>query len=227
MWTPVVVLVSEIPCWIFTILDYLQMDCLRAYRMSQRSYPTRDQLRTALCSYIQTLGIILTVTASTFGLIVYTSIPSPYDVAEYNMSVTALLAELFVISLANDVLFYFLHRVAHTPRFYSFHKDHHLYRDDSFALVNHVLHPLEILVFMLPPAVAPIVINSHVYVVWIYAILTNLIGTIGHSGYEHQICDLILLNPRDHDMHHRKPYKNFSTGFCYSLVDRLCGTYTR
>ena len=225
LWTPLVVLVSEIPCWIFTVLDIMQINRLRCYRINQRPYPTREQLVVALGPYMRTLSIIVFVTALAFGLMAYTSIPSPYELGDFNLNAIEIMVQLFIISLTNDLLFYFLHRIAHMPGFYWLHKGHHEYRDDSFALVNHVLHPTEILMFMLPAAFGPIVFHSHIYLVWSYAVLTNLIGTLGHSGYKFPISNMILLNPVDHDLHHRRPYKNFSTGFCYSIVDRIFGTY--
>ena len=61
---------------------------------------------------------------------------------------------------------------------------------------------------------------------WIYAIITNWSGAYIHSGYEFPIISkLLLLNSRDHDIHHIRPNKNYSTGLMYSIIDRIFGTY--
>ena len=57
-------------------------------------------------------------------------------------------------------------------------------------------------------------------------LLTNFNGIYGHSGYNFKLLNFFLLiDPIDHDNHHKHPKTNFSTGFLFSIIDRLFNTH--
>ena len=225
LYTIPILLLSEIPCFLFKILDLLKLDFLIKYRIDNRIYPTKSEILIALNQYIKIFSIIFSITTISFIMMNYLEI-SPYKINKFNYSNIRLFIEFFAVCFINDIFYYIFHRIVHLPKFYWIHKDHHSYRKNSFALVNHYLLSSEVCIFIIPAIIGPILLQSHIYIVWMYMIWTNFIGTYGHSGYDFKLLN-IFVNPRDHDNHHKYPKTNFSTGFCYSIVDRLFNSYNK
>lgn len=223
LYTIPILLISEIPCILFTILDLLQLQNLIKYRIDYRPYPTKKEIYFAFKQYIKIFFIIFNITTISFYIMDYIQF-SPYKINKFNYSYIRLFTEFFIVCFINDIFYYIFHRIVHFPQFYWIHKDHHSYRKNSFALVNHYLLSSEICIFIIPATIGPILLQSHIYIVWMYMIWTNFTGTYGHSGYNFKLLN-IFINPTDHDNHHKYPKTNFSTGFFYSIVDRLFNTY--
>ena len=225
IYTIPILVISEIPCLIFTILDIIKLDCLVKYRIDNRKYPSNKEIYCAFKQSIKIFLIIFFITCISFITMDYINW-SPYNTGKFNYSYYRCIIEFFLICIINDFFFYLFHRIVHFPKFYWIHKDHHLYRRNSFSLVNHYLHEIEICIFIIPPIIAPILFNSHIYIVWIYMLLTNFNGIYGHSGYNFKLLNFFLLiDPIDHDNHHKHPKTNFSTGFLFSIIDRLFNTH--
>lgn len=225
IYTIPILLISEIPCLLFTILDIIKFDCLVKYRIDNRKYPSNKEIYKAFKQSIKIFLIIFFLTCISFITMDYIKW-SPYNIDQFNYSYSRIILEYFFICIINDFFFYIFHRIVHLPKFYWIHKDHHLYRRNSFSLVNHYLQEIEICIFIIPPIIAPILFNSHIYIVWIYMLLTNFNGIYGHSGYNFKILNFFLLvDPIDHDNHHKHPKTNFSTGFLFSIIDRLFNTH--
>jgi len=225
LYTIVFLLLSEIPCIIFTMLDLLKLDCLVKYRIDQRPYPSNKEIYKASKQYIKIFSIILSLTIISFSIMDYIQI-SPYKIGQFNYSYIRIIIEYLLIGLINDTIYFIYHKIVHLPKFYWIHKDHHSYRRNSFALVSHYLLELEICIFIIPAIIGPILLNSHIYMVWLYMLLTNFNGIYGHSGYNFKLLNILfLINPIDHDNHHKYPKENFSTGFLFSIVDRIFNTY--
>ena len=132
------------------------------------------------------------------------------------------------VTLATEFLFYWLHRYVHYNRgiYYWLHIDHHRWRHNSFALVNHDLAIPEIAIFSLCPAIPCIALGVHWKTMLLHAIYTNWQGTYSHSGYHSKCLDIALLtDSRDHDNHHKHPTFNFAGGGWFSLMDRVFGTH--
>ena len=226
-----IVLISELPIIIFTLLDYYKFNCLKTYRIAYqnnpvRQYPTTTEIIQALQLFIPIVFIFL-LPMTYFGMSFFEYINwNPYQMSIELPSYSSGFIQYLTISILSEFLFYGLHRLVHLPKLYWIHKHHHCYKYNSFSIVNHYLHPIEIILFIIPPALPPILCQSHLMIVWVYAIITNWVGAYIHSGYEFPLLETILcIKSRDHDIHHIRPKKNFSTGLFYSLVDRLFGTY--
>lgn len=226
LYTIPIVLVTEVPCLIFTVFDILKLDCLRKYRIKNTDYPTNLELWTAFKTYCSVLATIMTLATVAFGSLYLFADDwmIPYRMGEFDQSICSFVLELVAVTLFNDLLYWLWHKIAHLPYFYAGHHKHHLLWN-TFALGTHVLEIPEIVVFSIPAAIGPILFRSHIYLVWCYAALANLIGTIGHSGYYTPMFQILSIDTRDHFNHHKHPGRNFCTGFLWSFWDRILGTY--
>jgi len=229
--TIMVLLISEFPIILFTMLDLLQLDCLKKYRIvysnkPSRIYPTTKEIYHALGVFIPIVFLGL-IPISYFGISLLKYLHwNPYNMSSILPSFFDGFCHYFLISILSELFFYGLHRLVHTKRLYWIHKHHHNYKYNSFSIVNHYLHPIEIVLFIIPPALPPILLGSHLMIVWIYAIITNWLGAYIHSGYQFTILDkLLMIRSTDHDIHHIRPKHNFGTGLFHSFIDKLFGTY--
>ena len=132
---------------------------------------------------------------------------------------------IIFILIGSDILFYILHRTMHTPYLYKkFHKIHHTYKE-PFALTNHYLDSTELILFFIPPVIPCIIINTHIYIMWISIILLNWNGIFIHSGYNFTNKYLKYFTPAiiEHDIHHK--LFNYNFGATFTFMDKLFGTY--
>ena len=94
LYTIPILLLSEIPCILFTILDLLKLDFLIKYRIDNRIYPTESEILIALNQYIKIFSIIFSITTISFIMMNYLEI-SPYKINKFNYSNIRLFIEFF------------------------------------------------------------------------------------------------------------------------------------
>lgn len=222
---------SESSVIIFTILDICKFPALQIYRITydslpDRPYPSLSQLYQAGGDYLFiTICILFPISYLGVTLLELTQWQI-FNSTTDSLIIYDAVGELFAMFIWSDVLFYGMHRVLHRPKYYHWHKKHHLYVYNSFSLTNHCLDPVEMVLFMMPPFFSAVLLHPHLYVMCAYIIIANTIGTYIHSGYSFPILNRILLvNPRDHDMHHVKKVTNYGLGTFFSLTDRLFGSF--
>ena len=224
LYTVPCLLIGELPTAIFTILDVLHV--ASGCRDKGRPYPSGNDIFRVASIYIKNLLGILLISSLGMEFFIYTN-SVPYNM-DPDVSTHIILLQLIQVTLATEFLFYWLHRYVHYNRrlYYWLHIDHHQWRYNSFALVNHDLAVPEIAIFSLCPALPCIALGVHWNTMLIHAIYTNWQGTYSHSGYHFKWLDIILLtDSRDHDNHHKHPTYNFAGGGWFSLMDRIFGTY--
>ena len=212
---------------LFTIADVIQPDCLKRFRINHRRFPTIQELQSAMPQYIVSVIIILSLGFVGMSTMVRLDIV-PYDMNPNLPPFKTSLLQFLVISLSTELLFHILHRYMHANRkaYQTLHFKHHRWTRDSFALCNHDLDPIELIIFSLCPSIPGVVMGVHYKIMFLHAILANWQGTYGHSGYSHPILTVLLFTDSiDHDTHHARPNKNFSGGAMFSIIDRLAGTY--
>ena len=128
-----------------------------------------------------------------------------------------------------ETMYYWLHRLFHTPWFYkNFHKQHHEYKItvSIAALYN---NPFDYLITNLIPAfVFELLISSHVHIFTSFMWHFNLIiqATWNHSGYNFDWSPFRIypfsVNIDYHDFHHSHNLGNYGD---YSMIwDTICGT---
>jgi methylsterol monooxygenase len=127
--------------------------------------------------------------------------------------VVGTMSDLIVCVVAEEVCFYYLHRLFHTKMLYRLHKIHHEFTSPS-ALTTAYAHPIEHVVCNLLPLFAgPLLVRPPLttWMMWWMAAIASTM--ISHSGYT-------WLNSGHHDAHHRLQNVNFGLG----MLDRLHGT---
>eukprot|EP01027_Heterolobosea_sp_BB2_P019429 GEZU01027269.1.p2 GENE.GEZU01027269.1~~GEZU01027269.1.p2 ORF type:complete len:171 (+),score=24.25 GEZU01027269.1:371-883(+) len=95
-----------------------------------------------------------------------------------------IIIQLFLLMLAEDLLFYFSHRLLHTPFLYRHvHHVHHR-TTNTFSLASEYAHPVEIVFSNILPVVLPaylLRVHLFTYLLWIAVMLVET--TIAHCGY--------------------------------------------
>lgn len=128
------------------------------------------------------------------------------------------LFELGVFILIEEIGFYYSHRLFHHRRLYKhIHKKHHEWIA-PIAIIAIYCHPLEhLLSNLLPLAVGPAIMGSHVSTTWLWYSMAILKTLNDHSDYHFPF----FPSPEAHDFHHLK----FTE--CYGvlgILDYLHGT---
>eukprot|EP00510_Aplanochytrium_minuta_P000195 CAMPEP_0184019188 /NCGR_PEP_ID=MMETSP0954-20121128/8603_1 /TAXON_ID=627963 /ORGANISM="Aplanochytrium sp, Strain PBS07" /LENGTH=268 /DNA_ID=CAMNT_0026300807 /DNA_START=242 /DNA_END=1048 /DNA_ORIENTATION=+ len=245
MMTIAVLLLSEAPIYFFTLLDILKLKSLYKYRLhyardltehlGSRKYPPLSLILSTLknaeynffLAYVIP-GALLIKLGSKLGIYAYDT-----DEGEEKVTWKRLFKESFMISIVADLLFYGLHRLMHTPRFYlTFHKKHHEFKY-SMALAHHYMEFHEACVFALPQALPPIILwmltgkKMHITSMWAGVFFTQVNAILGHAGWRIPILPrwVPTFQPDYHDFHHVDYSVNF--GAIYPLTDMLFGTYLK
>jgi lathosterol oxidase len=117
------------------------------------------------------------------------------------------------VILAEDVLFFIVHRAFHHPLLYKHvHAVHHTYKH-PFAFVTFYAHPLEHLCAnMAPAALAPFLVQLPASLLAPYLCMAVANAMVSHSRY----------GDDTHRIHHKHPRYNLGAA---GIVDRLMGTY--
>lgn len=108
--------------------------------------------------------------------------------------------DLAVCVIVDEIGFYYMHRLVHHKLLYKrIHKIHHEWTA-PIAITALYAHPLESLFGnLLPAALGPIIMNSHISVTWVWNFLVQLITLTVHSGYHFPM----LHSSENHDFHHK------------------------
>ena len=152
---------------------------------------------------------------------------APVEISLPSLSGIFCLLGFFVLSvILGDIWFYAEHRLAHTPRFIRFHREHHLspvptpWTNDRFSFVEVIMIQsyLFVVLFLLPVPV--IVLVAHRF-------YDQVKGMIGHGGYEYfegrwARWPSPFTCVTHHDAHHEKFSVNY--GSFLTIWDRMFGT---
>ncbi|CAD8204448.1 unnamed protein product [Paramecium pentaurelia] len=137
--------------------------------------------------------------------------------------------QILVFGVIEDVLFYFSHRLLHTPYFYGkVHKVHHIY-NITVSWSAEFAHPLEYILGNLIPVIAgPILLGSqtHMITILVFVGLATHKTLSDHSGFNF-VWDVYQYLPLTthsefHSKHHSLNTGNYSSTFTY--LDDLLGT---
>ncbi|CUG67619.1 Hypothetical protein, putative [Bodo saltans] len=156
-------------------------------------------------------------------LLPYSMFPRAYGYHPHLFSapvpgILTLLLQYVVAFLFTDGIFYWTHRLLHTPMLYRWiHKQHHQFYV-TIGLAAEYAHPIELLFGnVLPVFFASVVFRYHIaaFSSWVFIAMAGT--TFHHSGF------FFPLAPSDefHDFHHSHVVCNFGSS---PMWDWLCGT---
>ena len=139
-------------------------------------------------------------------------------------TVQTFLFSIVVFLLCSEIYFYYIHRLLHTPWFYSkVHKVHHEFTS-PIALECIYFHWFEALSNLGVIGLGPVLLNSHVVMLWFWTAISIHGILIHHSGYEVPADNFpFLMNSMSHfhDYHHKHYNKAFGV---IGLMDWIHGT---
>jgi 4-alpha-methyl-delta7-sterol-4alpha-methyl oxidase len=143
--------------------------------------------------------------------------------------VWVVVGQLVFFFYLDDFLYYWSHRTLHRPWLYKrIHGWHHRIVT-PWAITGNYMHPLELSITGTVAMVGPLLLGSHVAVVWLWFVWRQWEAAEGHSGYDFPWTPSHFIpgndGARHHDAHHARVKGNYA-GFT-PLPDRLFGTYVR
>ncbi len=137
--------------------------------------------------------------------------------------------QLLLFIYLDDFVYYWLHRTMHR-RFLLKHVHgwHHRVLA-PWAITGHYMHPLEYVLTGTIAFIGPMLLGSHVVVLWLWIAFRQWEASEGHCGYYLPWSPTHLLPWSDgalhHDFHHARVRGNYA-GFL-PLWDRVFGTFVR
>ena len=137
-----------------------------------------------------------------------------------------ILGSLLLFIYLDDFLFYWFHRLMHRPwwfkRVHAWH--HRIYT--PWAVTGNYMHPFEYVATASIALIGPLLLGSHVVVLYLWAAFRQWEASEGHCGYAFPWSPTRLLPLSDsalhHDFHHSKVKGNFA-GFL-PWTDQVFGT---
>jgi 4-alpha-methyl-delta7-sterol-4alpha-methyl oxidase len=141
----------------------------------------------------------------------------------------AIVGSIVFFIYLDDFLYYWMHRAMHSRWLYkNIHGWHHRIVT-PWALTGHYMHPLEYGTTGAVALLGPLLLGSHVVVVWLWFCVRQWEAAEGHCGYEFPWTPTHLLPGNDgalhHDVHHARVRGNYA-GFL-TIWDGVFGTYAR
>ncbi len=132
--------------------------------------------------------------------------------------------QLVVFMLADDFLFYWIHRILHTPALFRWiHSVHHKVHY-SVSIAQLYFHPIEMLVGIYIPVVVPPMIlgkfyGVHLFTFWLWNSIMLFESSYAHAGYNFPG---IPLDANHHYYHHSHVVDYYGSYWC--MWDWLMGT---
>ena len=132
-----------------------------------------------------------------------------------------LIYELFFFMVIEEIFFYYGHRLLHSKLFYgAIHKIHHEWTS-PIGVVAIYCHPIEhIMTNIFPVLLGPLIMKSHIAVIWLWSSIAIFNAILTHSGYHLPW----MLSPEAHDYHHKIFTEIYGI---FGILDYLHGTDKR
>jgi len=117
--------------------------------------------------------------------------------------------------VANDALFYWVHRALHHPLIYKhIHKQHHMFKQ-PIGIATEYAHPVEaVFANEIPTLIGPLLLGAHPAVFWAYLVLRMWETIDSHSGFRFpwspwNMIPFAVGGSEFHDFHHSVNIGNY------------------
>ena len=141
------------------------------------------------------------------------------------------LAEVCLLLIMVDTIFYFVHRTLHSRLLYPWHKTHHSFRPTqttcyvAMSLFEFVFENL--VYFVLGPVLGRLWGGLHLYSWGLANLYVLFHGTLIHnSRLTVNLGRMGINSAPNHQLHHKFGQKNSNFGLLFTVWDHLCGTYS-
>jgi sterol desaturase/sphingolipid hydroxylase (fatty acid hydroxylase superfamily) len=175
--------------------------------------------------YLTTLNLIVDFFCRGFGFVMLTFFYSHFRVVSFEWSIGYWL----VLFLAEDIIFYCLHRVDHSVRlFWAVHVTHHNSEHFNFTtgFRSSVFQPIYRFFFFIPLAL----LGFHALDIFLMYSITQIYGILVHTQLVGKLgwLEYILVTPSHHRVHHAANvrYLDRNLGMVLIIWDKLFGTFT-
>lgn len=205
----------------WTLLAYLEPKWLKPYRIQAKTIEVRGTFWPSIYHSIKNTAVVFLLLLLMWPLIKQTGI---HTGGLPNALIIVLQIVFFI--LLDDFLYYWMHRYFHENKFFMrhVHSVHHRIKN-TCAINGNYMHWFEFACTSGLILIGPILLSSHLYVVWIWVVIRQFEAADGHMGYDipwnPARLFLIYHGPVYHDFHHAKFRGNYA-GFL-SYLDGVLG----
>lgn len=210
----------------WTWLAYIEPNWLKPYRIQAKPIDVTGTFWPSIYHSVKNTAVVFIMLVVLWPLIKRTGI----HVGDMP-SVYIIIVQILFFILLDDFLYYWMHRYFHENKFFMrhVHSVHHKIKN-TCAINGNYMHWFEFACTSGLILIGPILLSSHLHVIWIWVIIRQFEAADGHMGYDipwnPARLFLIYHGPVYHDFHHAKFRGNYS-GFLNYLDKYLGNTYVK